>query len=172
MLKKTLAAVVVAGALLFTGASAANADYTPDDNVTVSDSTPAPGQTIVITITGIADGIPWVTFSTTDAGVTLSSIVPTAVTSSVQKDVVDGTASANFVAAEPGNYTVTVTDPDGNVLETVGITVAAAGAGDDDELPSTGGTVPAVALWVGAGALGLGGLAVVAGTARRRAAQR
>ncbi|WP_396655249.1 LPXTG cell wall anchor domain-containing protein [Microbacterium aurum] len=44
--------------------------------------------------------------------------------------------------------------------------------GAGSTLPSTGGEIPAVALWIGAGALGLGGLAVVAATARRRAQQR
>lgn len=171
MLKKTLAAVVVAGALLFTGASAANADYTPGTGPVASDPTPAPGETIVITVTDIPDTVSVATFATTGAGATLSSIVLAASTgSSVDKDVVDATASANFVATEPGTYTVTVTGDDGTDLGSVDITVAAAG-GDDDELPSTGGTVPAVALWVGAGALGLGGLAVVAATARRRASQ-
>ncbi len=173
MLKKTFAVAVVAGALLFTGASAANAETYPVDpgDITVSDPTPVPGQPIVITIVDIDISINVVTFFTTDAGVTLSSIVPTAVTSSVDKTVVDGEASATFVAAAPGDYTVTATDEDGNVIAVVPIEVVAAD-GDAGELPSTGGTIPAAALWIGAGALGLGGVAVVAATARRRAAQR
>lgn len=173
MLKKTFAAVVVAGALLFTGASAANADYTPDEDITVSDTTPAPGQPFVITVINIPQPIATVTFTVTGPVGTSLASVATATTASIDKPVTaDRTSSVTVTSPNAGTVTVAAVGDDGTDLGTTTVTVAAAGAGDDDELPSTGGTVPTAALWVGAGALGLGGLAVVAATARRRAAQR
>ncbi|MCT9819021.1 LPXTG cell wall anchor domain-containing protein [Microbacterium sp. W1N] len=179
MLKKTLAATVVAGALLFGGASAASAanQYPIDeDAITVTDTTPGIGQTITITI-NIGDFsfvINNVTFTVSPStGASLASLVSTATSSSsVTKPVSNDVASASFTASAAGTYTVTATDAaTGTVLDTITLSVAAAAAGDPT-LPSTGGELSTAALWVGAGALGLGGLAVVAATARRRAAQR
>ena len=42
---------------------------------------------------------------------------------------------------------------------------------DSGELPATGGDVPMGAIWLGIGAVGLGGIAVTAAAARRRASQ-
>lgn len=180
MFKKTLAAAIVAGALLFAGASAANADtatdapYPPDNSsVTVSPNSVAVGQTATITA-NVPDDYISVTFEST-AGSTLSSIVAAAATgSSVTKTPTNGVATASFSATTPGTYTVTVSGGTGNAGGEVGsvtitVTAAAAAGGAGGGLPSTGGEIPAAALWIGAGALGLGALAVVAATARRRA---
>lgn len=168
MLKKTFAAAIVAGALLFTGASAANAVvYTPSVDVTAAPATVAVGGTTTITATFTDTAETSATFSVTPTtGASLSSIVRTA--PSVSKPIVNGTATATFTGTTAGTYTVAVVA--GDLRDTVTITVTAAGG--SAALPSTGGELPAAALWVGAGALGLGALAVVAATARRRAAQR
>lgn len=120
------------------------------------------------------------TFTVTPTtGATLSSLVKAAAAGSVTKPIVNGVASANFTASAAGTYTVSVTDGDVNDTITLTVTAASTGGGAGggtggagSTLPSTGGEIPAVALWIGAGALGLGGLAVVAATARRRAQQR
>lgn len=177
MLKKTLAAAVVAGALLFGGASAASAanDYPADDaRVTAPTTAVAPGAPVVVTFDarGISPLPAEVGFSVTGPqGANLASIVAAATsTTSITKPVSNGTASTTFTATAPGTYTVT--GAAGGITDAVTITVAAGAAAADPSLPATGGELSTAALWVGAGALGLGGLAVVAATARRRAAQR
>lgn len=177
MFKKTFAAAVVAGALLFTGASAATAateaPYPPDkSNVTVSPSSVVVGAKATITAT-VPENYTNVIFETRGSA-TLSSIVAAAASgSTVTKTPVGGVATASFSATAPGTYEVFVSGGTGNSGGEVGsvtITVtAAAAAGTNPALPSTGGEIPAAALWIGAGALGLGALAVVAATARRRA---
>lgn len=175
MIKKTLAAAIVAGALVFTGASAANATtYPPSIAVTADDITIAAGETTTVraTFVGIEDGVT-VNFTTSvPATSTLASIVKAA-PAGTPKQIAGGKAAAAFTATAPGSYDVTAS-VEGAAPKTVTIVVAAAGApaAGPKTLESTGGEISAAALWVGAGALGLGGLAVVAATARRRAQQR
>jgi len=179
MLKKTLAAAAVAAALLFTGASAAqaSASYPATVTVTAASSTLEVGGSTVVTATFENTEFAAATFTVSPTtGGSLSAIVRTA--TSVESTIVDGKATTTFTATEPGTYTVTASTPDSEPASTT-ITVAAAGAGaggstggGSNALPSTGGQIPAAALWGGAGALGLGALAVVAATARRRANQR
>ncbi|MFB8388040.1 hypothetical protein ACFC3F_12965 [Microbacterium sp. NPDC055910] len=179
MLKKTLAVVGLAGALMIGSASAAFADnYPPAANVTVAAPTITPGGSTVITATGLGDRTS-VTFSVSGSpGATLTSLVVAAGSSyaSVNKPVVDGTASATFSASTPGNFTVTISDG-ATILGTSSISVAdPAGAGGSggsgSELPPTGGAVPATVIWAGVGAIGLGGIAVAAVAARRRTQSR
>lgn len=180
MLKKTLAAAAVAAALLFTGASAAQAavdDYPATVSVEAASSTLEVGGSTVVTATFENTEFAAATFTVSPTtGGSLSAIVRTA--TSVESTIVDGKATTTFTATEPGTYTVTASTPDSEPASTT-ITVAAAGAGaggstggGSNALPSTGGQIPAAALWGGAGALGLGALAVVAAAARRRANQR
>lgn len=187
MFKKFLAAAGVAGLLVLGTAAAANADYASEVDLTAQDATPAPGQSTVLTATGLVDGP--VIFGTEGAGVepnTLSSIAFAAEfpTSVVEKTAVDGVATATFTAPQtPGEYLVTVFDSEQNSAQ-ITITVAAAtgatpgtgggsggGTGTGGSLPATGGdAIPAAAIWLGAGAVGLGGIAITAAVARRRAA--
>ncbi|KRA25708.1 hypothetical protein ASD65_15715 [Microbacterium sp. Root61] len=171
MLKKTFAALAVAGLLVLGAASAASAATYPVDNGTGSGSAVlAPGASTPITISGL-EGYDQVIFTST--GGTLSSIVMAAAGSSVTKPVVNGSATANFVANTPGSFTINVTAPDGTPLGSTTVTVAAPGTtapGAGGGLPATGGTVPAAAVWLGVGAIGIGGIAVAAAVARRRAA--
>ncbi len=174
MLKKTLAAAGIAGLLIFGSASAALADsYPPSAPVTASDNTVTPGTPVTITATGLGD-YEFVTFSVTPpTGATLSSIVllASAPGASVTKPVVNGTASATLTPTVPGTYTVSVAAPDGTVLGSTVVSVAAAPAPSPSggaALPPTGGAVPAAAIWAGVGAVGLGGIAAAAAAARRR----
>lgn len=168
MLKKTFAALAVAGLLVLGAASAATAADYPVEVVTSAGSAAVvPGTPTTITINNL-EGYDEVTFSTT--GGTLSSIVVAATGSSVNKPVVNGSASAKFVSNSAGSFTVTVSSG-GTVLGSTTVTVAAAGTpGAGGGLPATGGTVPAAAVWLGVGAIGIGGIAVAAAVARRRAA--
>ena len=171
MFKKFLSAAGIAAVFIFGSAAAAAADeYPADAPVVATDTTLAPGQSVTITANDLGD-YATVTFSAN--GGTLASIVAAAGTgTSVEKTVVNGSASATFTApTTAGSYVVTVTAPGGEVLGSVTLTVAAAGGGGaGGGLPATGGSVPAAMIWAGVGALGLGGIAVAAVAARRRAA--
>lgn len=175
MLKRTLTAVGIAGVIALAGSSAAQA-YPSDVPVTVTDATLAPGQSTAITASDV-DGD--VTFSTSGPGVaagTLSSIayLTASGSSSVVKQAnADRVATATFTAPSAGGtFTIQIVDADGDT-GSVTITVTAAGSGaggDTGGLPATGGALPAAAIWLGVGVIGIGGIAVAAAVARRRAA--
>jgi hypothetical protein len=178
MIKKALTALAVAGALVFAGSAAANA-YSVTPPPTVEDSTLAPGASTVITVTGL-DEYDSVVFAVTSgpSGATLSSIVATAtLPGAVTKPVVNGTATATFTATTEGTYTVGIFDTDSNLITSTSIQVSTAFAGGGSGgsgggtggLPATGGELPLTAIWLGVGAVGIGGIAVVAAVARRRA---
>lgn len=180
-MRRALTGLSIAALLVLGGTSAATADQYPpaQPEITASDVTPEPGQPVTITVTDI-EGPSEVTFTVTTgpAGSTLASVVRAGVAApSVVKPVVNGTASAQFTAAEAGTYAITVT---GEGIEPLQVQLVVApvptggdGTGDDgtagDGLPATGGSVPAGLLWAGAGVLALGGILVTATAVRRRA---
>ncbi|WP_448710942.1 hypothetical protein [Microbacterium profundi] len=176
-MKKTLTSLALAGILVVGGASAANAETYPVDGpgIVASDTTPAVGQPITLTVT-VPDGIPEVTFSITGApaGSTLASTVYAAsnkIDLSVVKSVSNNTASAVFTPSAAGTFRVTVTAPGMDPMY-IDVVVGAGTSGTDngnDDLATTGGDVPAGVIWAGVGALGLGGIAVGAAALRRRA---
>lgn len=172
MLKKSLTAMGIAGLFILGGFSTAQA-YPSDVPVTAGDATLAPGQSTVITASDVDGGV---TFSTSGPGVTagtLSSIAFIAATgsSSVVKPAnADRVAAATFTAPSVGGtFRIQIVDADGDT-GMVTITVVAAEASGADGLPPTGGTLSAAAIWLGIGVMGIGGIAVAAAIARRRAA--
>lgn len=172
MLKKTITAAAIAGFLVLGGSSAAFA-YPDEDIITADDVTLTVGAGTTVRASGL-DGLDTVYFGTTSAGATLSSIVFAAAPSEVAKSVADdNTASAQFSASTAGSFDVYVRDEEGTVLDTVTISVAAVGTTTPTTpstgLPATGSELPAAAIWIGVGAIGIGGIAVAAGVARRRA---
>ncbi|WP_141937052.1 hypothetical protein [Microbacterium sp. SLBN-154] len=142
------------------------------------DVTLTPGQATVITAQNV-DGT--VTFATSGPGVSENTLTSIAFAAAVGSDTAvkqadeNRTAQATFTAPTAGGtYVVTITDGDGDT-DSITLTVAAASSGGTGgtggSLPATGGdAVPAAAIWLGAGAVGLGGIAVTAAVARRRAA--
>lgn len=176
-MKKTLTSLALAGLIVAGGASAATAAEYPDDapDITISDVTPVPGQSVTLSVQ-VPDGVTEVTFTVNGApaGSTLTSMVfasAATVDLSVVKPVVNNTASAVFTPAGPGNFTAVVTG-EGMAPISIGIAVAAAAPAPGENpggLPATGADVPAGVIWAGVGALGLGGIAVAAAAARRRA---
>ncbi|MFD5213437.1 hypothetical protein [Microbacterium sp. NPDC058345] len=176
--KKTMTSLALAGILVLGGASAAIADpnYPVDEpDIVASDTTPAVGQPVTLTVT-VPDGVTEVTFSITGApaGSTLASTVFAAagtVDLSVDKAVTDNTASAVFTPAAAGEYRVVVTGEGMDPLYIDVVVGATSGGGtqtDDDGLAVTGGNVPVGVIWAGVGAIGLGGIAVAAAAVRRR----
>ncbi|WP_109210438.1 MULTISPECIES: LPXTG cell wall anchor domain-containing protein [Microbacterium] len=177
MFKKAFAVVALAGALVLGTAAAASADpYPPEVSCTVSPTPVTVGATATIACTGF--DLPTALFGVQSGDGSLSSIVlADADPVVVEKPVTNGAASATYTApSTPGTYTVLVAQTDGEVVEDVAevsVTVAAAGSGagsGSGALPATGGTVPGAFIWLGVGAIGLGGIAVAAAVARRRAA--
>lgn len=181
-MKKSLAAVAVAGAIVLTGASAAHA-YPVDIECVANPTTVALGGSTTISCTGLNDDFD-ATFSVTgpgaQQGVTLTSVAASATTgtASVTKPVVGGQTSATFTPPTAADYAITVAQGDesfGTFTDTVTVTVvegsASGGTGGTGGLPATGGDVPGAALWLGVGALGVGGIAVAAAAARRRASR-
>lgn len=184
-MKKSLAAVAVAGAIVLTGASAAHA-YPVDIECVANPTTVALGGSTTISCTGLNDDFD-ATFSVTgpgvQQGVTLTSVAASAATgtASVTKPVVGGATSATFTPPTAADYAITVTQGDesfGPFTDTVTVTVVegsasggTGGTGSTGGLPATGGDVPGAALWLGVGALGVGGIAVAAAAARRRASR-
>jgi hypothetical protein len=175
MRKKILPALIAAGLLVFgSGAAAATAaEYPSSVTCTVSPTSVAVGGNATVTCTGF---MPNSTVSFTSTGGSIASLVFTATTATKTADA-SGSVSTVFTApTTAGSYTVTAsgTAPDESaVTGSATITVtAAAGGGGGAGLPATGGTVPAAAIWLGVGAIGIGGIAVAAAVARRRASQR
>ncbi|NYF15545.1 hypothetical protein HDC37_000357 [Microbacterium sp. AK009] len=179
MIKKTLTGIGIAGLLVLGSSAAAMADgYASDVETTAGDVTLTPGQATVITAQNV-DGT--VTFSTSGAGVsenTLTSIAFAAVVTSddaIKQADENRTAQATFTAPTAGGtYRIDITDGDGDT-DSITVTVASASSGGaggtGGTLPATGSdAVPAAAIWLGAGAVGLGGIAITAAVARRRAA--
>lgn len=175
MFKKTLAAAAVAALLVLGGSAAAHADYADELTLTATPPTITVGGSTTITASGLGD-LETAYFGTDGTpGGSISSIVRASSSGAVAKTVVDGTATATFTASAPGTFTIAVGDGE-NVLATTTVTVTAAstgggsgGTGGSGTLPATGGTVESAALWLGLGAIGIGGIAVAAVAARRRA---
>jgi hypothetical protein len=186
MLKKAFAAIGLAALLTLGGAAAASAGtYPPTVACTAGAATLSVGQSTVITCSSLPPNVTG-TITVTGPGVvpdTLSSVVMSAAvgTSSVKKTTTaEGTVSVNFKGPiVPGSYTVTLVADNGQSGATTVTVVdpqasggSTGGAGGGAGLPVTGGTLPAAAVWLGLGAVGLGGIAVVAAAARRRAHNR
>lgn len=173
-MKKLLGVLAVSGALLLGGASAASADgyaVTPPTCEASLASVPV-GDTTVITcdFDESFEGAT-VTFDITGPGVRTGSLAAIAFTArgtaTIDKVVSSAQAVTTLTGPAAGAYTVTLSyGPSASMVVPVDVTVTDA---ESAALPVTGGTVPTEAIWIGAGALALGGLAVFAARARRRA---
>jgi hypothetical protein len=178
-MKKLIAAVVLAGAALIATPAAANAaGYVPTSNVSVSGSTVAGGTTIINFGPGSFVGNETVNISVTGAGAVTLGALPTTTVSKAYVASASGAVSPRVTlpAGASGTYTLTATGATSGNVGTAAITAtpaagaAAVGAsGGTGSLAFTGGTISALALWVGGGAVVLGGgLLVVRGSVRRQ----
>ncbi|OII38154.1 hypothetical protein BIU98_14870 [Curtobacterium sp. MMLR14_010] len=178
-MKKIIAAIVLAGAALIATPAAANAaGYVPTSNVTVTGSTIAGGTTIINFGPGSFVGNETVNITVTGAGAVTLGALPTTSVSKAYTASATGAVSPRVTlpAGASGTYTLTATGVTSGNIGTAAITAtpaagaAAVGAsGGTGSLAFTGGTISALALWVGGGAVVLGGgLLVVRGTVRRQ----
>ncbi len=157
--------LVAAAALLVLTPSVAMADpgyHAPGFTSTVTDSTPATGQCITMTVNGGAASAGQV-FTLNATGPSTTSLTATATAA--------GVASFQFCPTAVGDYTLTVTNADGATVATQTVTVHAATAAGDDtstgSLSQTGSNVLAIGL--GGVLLVLLGAGAVVVARRRRA---
>lgn len=183
MFKKALAAAAVVAALVFVGAAGASAEdeYPPiEPGCSAAPSPITPGQTSVVTC-NFPDFAGWdATLTVTGPGVTDATLSSLALTPATGTDTVtkpissEGVVTFNFLGpavTASTNFTVEATATDGKFTQEGSATITVnPAAGPTPGLPVTGGTVPAAVIWLGVGAIGIGGIAVAAAIARRRAA--
>lgn len=174
MFKKAIAGVGIALLAFFATPLAANADtgdYVPSSQISVSDTTPQPGETVVVTFNDAFLPGEQVSFAVTGEGTATLSMVKAATVTITKTAAADGTAVVNVTlpANATGTYTVTATGLQSGIIGTAAITVVPADApGGGAGLPVTGAEIPSALLWVAGGTLLLGLVLVVAVTVRRR----
>jgi len=179
MLKKTAAALAVAGVIALGSATPAFAyPVDPEAGCTVSPAAFTAGTPSVISCVGLPAGP--TTFTVVGPGVVPGVIASVASASasgsaSVTKDAsADGTVSATFTPPQTASYSITVVDSEGATVASETLPAASGtgtgGSASGGGLAVTGGSVAGEVVWLGVGALGLGGIAVAAAVARRRAA--
>lgn len=167
---KALTVAGLAGALALTPTAALAYAPTPTaDNVTVTVGTPITivfnpvfiaGETVNVTLTGINGS----SQTLASVGAVSSTSTSTAADASGAADV---TVTLNDSAS--GSYEVTAVGATSGETDTVTVTVAStAGGGSDDALNPTGMDSAALGLWVGGGALLLGGGAVLVSRSVRK----
>ncbi len=160
--------LVAAAALTLLVPSVAMADYAaPGFSSTVSDSTPAAGQCVTMTVDGGAANA---------GGAFTLSVTGPSTTSSTQTANASGAVSFEVCLSAVGDYTLTVTNSAGSVVASQDITVHAAGAagsggggGSDGSLSQTGTNF--LPLAVGGSLLVLLGVGAVLFARRRSSTQ-
>lgn len=181
MLKKAIAIAALATAAVFAMPAAANADYVPDENISVTGD-PVPGGTVSAGFAAgsFTPGEPLsiaITGEPTPSLAALGVFTGTLNTSGIANG--SGGATVDFVLPlnATGAYTVVVTgDLSGNVgIASVSVVPADSGPGTTpgtgpDGLVNTGSTLSAMVIWGGIGALLVGTALVVALTVRRNRA--
>ena len=172
---------LVAGAAIALPVTAAFAvGYVPESNITVSDSTPAPGGTTTVgfsagSFTG-GESVTFVLEGENAAGATLAVVVSPAVvnTQSITKTAAsDGSTSVSVTLPSDasGAYTLTGTGASSGNIASVTLT-ASSGSGDTATVVDTSANDTALWLWAAGGAVVLAGGAIVTGVtiSRKRVA--
>lgn len=179
MLKKTAAALAVAGVIALGSATPAFAyPVAPAPGCTVSPAAFTAGVPSTIACVGLPAGP--TTFTVVGPGVVPGVIASVASASASASASVtktageDGAVSASFTPPQTASYSITVVDAEGNTVASETIPAAtgsgSGGSASGGGLAVTGGAISGEVVWLGVGALGLGGIAVAAAVARRRAA--
>lgn len=183
MFKKVLAVAALTLAAVFAVPMAANAaGYVPSSNVTVSNSNPAPGQTVDVSFkAGSFNASENVQFTLTGqdaAGATLASLHAVVNSKSLVKPASASgavTVAVTVPTDATGTYTLTATGVTSGNVGTVSLTVSpadsatGAGAGSSTGgLADTGSTVSLIAIWVAGGLVLLGAAFVAVNVIVRR----
>lgn len=168
MIRRKVLIVAAAAALVLAPSAAFGygaTDYT--NKGTVSDSTPAAGESFSVTVQGPANAGVTLTVTSNPASLPDSAITIAGTKSLTKTTNASGVAVFTVTLAQAGTYTVVAADAaSGAVLSTQSLTVAAAAGGTAAALPTTGSD--ALPLGLGAGALVLAGAGAVVVARRRR----
>ncbi|RWZ68624.1 hypothetical protein ELQ92_05340 [Labedella populi] len=175
MFKKFIAGAGIALVALFAAPAAAQAVYAPEEDVIVSGEA-QPGETLAVTFDEVFTPGEQVSAQVSGNGQPTIAIFKAATDSVTKAAGADGTVvfDVTLPTDASGTYSVTATGLESGIIAAADITVVAAdsgsGAGDDsgDGLAVTGGTA-LTAIWIAAGALGLGVVLLLVRTLRRNA---
>jgi LPXTG-motif cell wall-anchored protein len=169
MIRRSILMVAAAAALVLAPTAAFGygaTDYT--DKGTVSDTTPAIGQSFTVTVQGPANESVTLTITSNPASLPDSSITIAGTKSLAKVTNASGAATFTVTLSAAGSYTIVATDTaSGAVLSTQTVTVAAAAGAAAAALPSTG--TNALPIGLAAGALVLVGAGAVVVAKRRNA---
>lgn len=183
MFKKVLAAVALTLAAAFAVPMAANAaGYVPSSNVTVSNSNPAPGQTVDVSFKAgsfLAGENVQFTLTGQDAAsaslASLHAVVNSKTTVKPASSAGAVTVAVTVPADATGTYTLTATGVTSGNVGTASLTVTpadAVGAGTGSSaggsLAHTGSTISLIAIWVAGGLVVLGAAFVAVNVIVRR----
>jgi hypothetical protein len=178
-MKKLIAAVVLAGAALLATPAAANAaGYVPSSNISGDTTVVSGGTTTIVFGPGSFVGNETVNITITGAGAATLGALPTTTVSKAYTATESGSVAPKVTlpVGASGTYSLTATGAVSGNVGSQSLTVvpadsaAAAGTGaGTGSLAFTGSTVSMLALWVGGGAVVLGGgLLAVRGSVRRQ----
>jgi len=165
--RSALVAVAAVGLALVPSAAMAYGSGDYSNKGTVSDTTPAVGQSFTVTVTGPAGASVTLTITSNPATLPDSAINIAGTKSLAKVTNSAGTAVFTVTLSQPGSFTLVATDTaSGAVLSTQTVSVAGAASGAGT-LSSTGSNALPIAL--GAGALVLVGAGGVVLARRRQA---
>lgn len=183
-MKKTIAALVLAGAAVMAAPLAANAEgYVPSSNVSVSGAVVAGGTTVINFAPGSFADSENVTISVTGAGAVTIGALPTTTVTATRTASATGSLSAPITLPRgaSGTYELTATGATSGNIATTALTVVPAATttgttttvttsvtNPGSGLAFTGSTVPALLVWSAGGAVVLGGALVGVTAATRR----
>ncbi|MDD9206588.1 hypothetical protein PU560_08935, partial [Georgenia sp. 10Sc9-8] len=136
------AGTAAAAAALVLAPTAAVADTyeQPDEDLTVSDATPAPGQSFEVYVDGEDDEVTAITLTVSNPDVPDTDITIAGVQSLEKAADEDGDATFTVTLASPGAYSLVSEDQDGNGIDSATVVVEGAVEDEDDaaEQPGTG----------------------------------
>jgi LPXTG-motif cell wall-anchored protein len=168
MIRRKVLIVAAAAALVLAPSAAFGygaQDYT--NKGTVSDSTPATGESFSVTVQGPGNTPVTLTVTSNPASLPDSAITIAGTKTLTKTTNAAGTAVFTVTVVQPGTYTLVAADAaSGAVLSTQSLTVAGAAGAARGALPTTGSD--ALPLGLGAGALVLAGAGAVVVAKRRR----
>lgn len=179
MVKKFFAAAILAVVAVFALPLAANAaGYVPSSNVAVSDSTPAPGESVTISFAATSylanENVGFTLTGENGASATLASFRAAVTSKSISKPA-SATGAISVSVTLPSNasgtYTVTATGATSGNVGTAALTVVPADGGSPstgDALASTGSNTSFFVIWIAAGIVVLGLAFVVVSVIVRR----
>lgn len=176
---KFAAGAAIAAAAVFAPISAyAVGGYVPSSDITISDSTPAPGGSATISFLGSAfdpsEAVNFVLEGENASGATLAVITPAALETKSFTKAADATGAVSVTVTLPSNATGTYKLTGTGVTSgNIGTATLTATTASGDTLENTSANNVMLWGWAGAGALILvGGGIVVAASVRRQRASR